>query len=87
MTKQPLRHFSQLPPLFCQIGTGGTKTQRFAERLAKPAPLPAPHKTANPIPISTPGRVAGAIHARFDSLHDRFDKSFVTLSLLVYDHL
>jgi len=35
----------------------------------------------------TPRRIAGAIHARFNGLRDRFDKSFVTPSLLVSDHL
>jgi hypothetical protein len=57
-----------------------------ARMIARPI-LPAPHKSAKPVSILTPRRVTGAIHARFAGLHDRFDKSFVTPSLLVSDHL
>jgi hypothetical protein len=49
--------------------------------------LPAPHKAAKRVPILTPRCVRGAIDAQFDDLQVRFDKSFVTPSLLVSDYL
>ena len=66
---------------------GRRKNIKTCKAAGQASPLPAPHKTAKPISILTPRRVAGAIHARFNGLHYRFDKSFVTPSLLVSDHL
>lgn len=62
------------------------KNTKVCEAADQASPLPAPHKTAKRTPILTPRRVADAIHARFDGLHDRFDKSFINPSPLVSDH-
>jgi hypothetical protein len=63
---------------------GRHKNTKICKAADQASPLlPALHNAAKPMPILTPRRVAGAIHARFDGLHDHFDKSFVTPSLLV----
>jgi hypothetical protein len=62
---------------------GRHKNTKICKAADQASPLPALYNAAKPMPILTPRRVAGAIHARFDGLHDHFDKSFVTPSLLV----
>ena len=57
------------------------KNTKVCEAADQASPLPAPHKTAKRTPILTPRRVPDAIQARFNGLHDRFDKSFVNPSL------
>ena len=66
---------------------GRHKNTKICKAADQASPLPAPHKAAKPLSILTPRRVAGAIDARFDPLHNRFNKSFVIPSLLVSDYL